>query len=167
MAKPKVEHLVLVVMVGAILLFCVAAVYILLPFDPLTFNHLAVSQDRVCSGENVKIDADYNLNPAEFGSIRSMEIQTTWVSEDVPGIEPGRERVLSELTYDQDQLKPGQTIATGRAPRPAPDEPGVWRLKLRHTVRSIPHIQEVETYSENSTEVLSEDDPECIKPGAG
>jgi hypothetical protein len=159
-SKFKVEHLVLGIMLCAILMFVVAAAVIFLPFSPLSFNRLTAGE-QTCPSENVEIYVDYNLNDREFSSIRSMEVQTAWVAEDVPNVDSGRERIVSEVTLNQDQIRPGRTETQGSVTRTAPSEAGVWRLKLKHTVRGAPRIQEVETLAESPTEVFSEDSPDC------
>jgi hypothetical protein len=141
-------------------MFVVAAAVIFLPFSPLSFNRLT-AEEQACPSEDVEIYADYDLDEREFNSIRSMEVQTAWVAEDVPNVDSGRERIVSEVTLNQDQMRPGRTATQGSVARTAPREAGVWRLKLKHTVRGAPHIQEAETLAEAPTEVFSEDSPEC------
>jgi hypothetical protein len=162
---PRVEHLVLGVMALAFVMFLVAAIVIFLPFNPLTFNHLRVDE-QACAGDQVAIDADYTLHEEDFDSIRSLEVQTAWIAEDVPEVQTGRERIASEITIGAEQLQPGNTQAQGRVPRAVPQEPGLWRLKLRHTIRGAPRIQEVETVSENTIEVLDENSDECREEGS-
>jgi hypothetical protein len=147
-------------MLLALIMFLTAAVVIFLPFEPMHFSHLRADEEA-CVGEPVDIDAKYTIDEEQFNSIRSMEVQSAWIAEDVEGIDPGRERVVSEISMNPDQIRPGVVETKGSAPRTAPTDPGTWRLKLRNTVRGTPSIQEVETESENTTEVLPKDSPEC------
>jgi hypothetical protein len=147
-------------MICSFIMFIIAAVIIFLPFNPLSFQKLA-ADEQACVGEPVDIDARYTLDVAQFDSIRSMEVQTAWIAEDVEGIDSGRERVVSEITMSPSQIRPGVVETKGSAPRTAPADPGTWRLKLRNIVRGTPRIQELETQSENTTEVLSANSAEC------
>jgi hypothetical protein len=152
--------MVLSIMACAFIAFCATAAVLFLPFNPLTYHSLSVPSE-ICPGENVTTTVDYELDEGEFSSIRAMDVQTSWVAEDVPELEHGTERIVTELTITQDQLSPGRNTHGGRAIRPAPETPGVWWLELNIVVRGTPWIQEVKVVSDNTITVLSEDDPQC------
>ncbi len=160
MGSRKLEIMVIGVMVLAFIAFVISAAMILLPFNPLTFNSVSVQQEA-CAQEAIESEVDYSLDENEFDLIQSMDVQSSWIAEDVPGVEEGAERIISEIILVQDQLEPGRTLRPSRIPRIAPNDPGVWRLKLRNIVRSGPRIQEVEVMADNSTTVLGSENPEC------
>ncbi len=158
--KTKLEVGVLVVMLCAFLAFVVTATVVFLPFEPLSYNSVSAPEEA-CAQDGVEINLDYNLDEDSFDSIRAIETQSSWIAEDVPGVPDGAERIIAETTLLQDQIEPGRTIRPGLAQRIAPEDLGVWRLKLRSVVRGTPTIQEVAVTAENNTTVLGRDNPEC------
>jgi hypothetical protein len=158
--KPKLEVLVIGVMVFAFLAFCIAAVVIFLPFDPLTY-HSVSAEEEACADENIDSYVDYTIDESQYNSIRSMDVQSSWVAEDVPSVDPGYERLVTQVTISPEQIQPGRTLQQGRTLRLTPPDPGVWRLKLRIVVHGGPHLQEVDVLADEPTTILDRSDPQC------
>lgn len=156
----KVEYVGLAVMALAVVVFIMMVAVVASPFEPIR-NYTIEMESEVCPGQDAESTVMYDLDPAMFDAITEIEVQTSWVAEDVPGIEAGTERLEREVTLKRDQLHPGRTEDTGRAVRIAPSDPGVWRVHVRNVVRGWPRVQEVLTPAEEPTTVLDVGSDNC------
>lgn len=160
----KLEVTMLVMMLGAILVALLGALYFIIPYRPMTYHSLFLGSD-VCPGKLVSITVDYDIDENYFDGVHALEVNTDWVAKDVPGIKNGFKLSVSKSEIDKSGLTPGRTHRETKVGVLAPEVPGVWTLEvhdvLRGTQLGLPKPQELDFFSDNSATVLDPSDPQC------
>lgn len=137
----------------------------LAPFDPLTFRSIDLYPERACPDRQIYAEVSYYFDPDYFDQVKEMEVKAEWIAEDVPTRPSDSRSPGGSATVPQETLQPGETDRESRVIRRAPDEPGVWLLQERITVRGSWHqgpvAQDVTVYANDYTTVLDAGDAEC------
>ncbi|MEJ7871423.1 MAG: hypothetical protein WKF67_04130 [Rubrobacteraceae bacterium] len=142
------------------------AIFILYPYRPMEALAVSLEETEACPGAEVPVNVSYYLDPELFDGIRSIEVKSNWIAEDVPGEEEGAVVLAADAAIPGQLLNEGWRRGESRAPRRAPEQPGAWQLDTETTVLGtlfyLPHLQTTRITSARSLTVTDSADCDSL-----
>ncbi len=150
------EILGVMLMAGCLLTGLTFAFFVLYPYRPMESLAVSLDETEACPGAEVPVTVSYYLEPELFDGVRSLEVESNWRAENVPGKEEGAVVLAADASIPVELLNEGWRRGESRVTRRAPGEPGVWQLDTETTLRgSLFYLPKFQTSRVTSAKSLT------------